>query len=64
MWSWLRANKSTRKIPAQPIGGYIVDFVSFEKKLIIEVAGGQHSFDDNRKTIKSEPNGLKHRVIV
>jgi very-short-patch-repair endonuclease len=27
----------------QPIGRYIVDFVSFEKKVIIEVDGGQHS---------------------
>jgi len=27
----------------QPIGKYIVDFVSFEKKLIIEVDGGHHS---------------------
>jgi very-short-patch-repair endonuclease len=27
----------------QPIGRYIVDFVCFEKKLIIEVDGGQHA---------------------
>ncbi len=27
----------------QPIGPYIVDFVSFERKVIIEVDGGQHS---------------------
>jgi len=27
----------------QPIGPYIVDFVSFERRLIIEVDGGQHS---------------------
>ena len=27
----------------QPIGAYIVDFVCLEKKLIIEVDGGQHS---------------------
>ncbi len=26
----------------QPIGEYIVDFVCFEKKLVIEVDGGQH----------------------
>ncbi len=26
----------------QPIGSYIVDFVSFEKKIIIELDGGQH----------------------
>ena len=27
----------------KPIGNYIVDFVCFEKKLIIEVDGGHHS---------------------
>ena len=26
----------------QPIGRYIVDFVNFEKRIIIEVDGGQH----------------------
>ena len=33
-----------------PIGPYIVDFVSTEKKLIIEVDGGQH----NEKGIKGK----------
>ena len=27
----------------QPLGQYIVDFVSLEKKLIVELDGGQHS---------------------
>ena len=27
----------------QPLGKYIVDFICFEKRLIIEVDGGQHS---------------------
>ncbi len=27
----------------QPVGSYIVDFVSFDKKLIIEIDGGQHN---------------------
>jgi len=27
----------------QPIGQYIVDFMSFEKKLVIELDGGQHN---------------------
>ncbi|NOU00683.1 MAG: endonuclease domain-containing protein, partial [Gallionella sp.] len=26
----------------QPLGNYIVDFISFERKIIIEVDGGQH----------------------
>jgi len=27
----------------QPLGSYIVDFISFDKKLIIEIDGGQHN---------------------
>ncbi len=38
----------------KPIGAYILDFVSFEKRLIIEVDGGQHSqqvdYDAERTT--------------
>lgn len=29
----------------EPIGEYIVDFVSFDKKLVIELDGGQHADD-------------------
>lgn len=29
----------------EPIGKYIVDFVSFDKKLVIELDGGQHADD-------------------
>jgi very-short-patch-repair endonuclease len=29
----------------QPIGPYIIDFVTFEKKLIIELDGGQHAIE-------------------
>jgi very-short-patch-repair endonuclease len=31
----------------QPIGRYIVDFVNFQKKLIIELDGGQHKTRKN-----------------
>lgn len=30
-----------------PIGRYIVDFVCLEKKLIVELDGGQHSLQQN-----------------
>ena len=50
IWSWLRAKKlnGVKFRRQQPIGIYIVDFVSFEKKLIIEIDGGQHSFEENK----------------
>lgn len=33
----------------QPIGKYIVDFVNFERKLIIELDGGQHFENEKDK---------------
>ena len=50
IWSWLRAKKlnGVKFRRQEPIGTYIVDFVSFEKKLIIEIDGGQHSTDENK----------------
>jgi len=33
----------------QPIGNYIVDFVCFEKRVIVELDGGQHSLDVEMK---------------
>ena len=32
----------------QPIDNYIVDFVCFENRIIIEVDGGQHAAEDNK----------------
>jgi very-short-patch-repair endonuclease len=45
IWSILRAKRffGVKFKRQQPIGNYIVDFVSFEAKLIIEIDGGQHN---------------------
>jgi very-short-patch-repair endonuclease len=45
LWAILRRKQiSGFKFRRQePIGPYIVDFVSFEKRLIIEIDGGQHA---------------------
>jgi len=61
MWSHLR-NRNLEGIKfrrQQPFGPYIVDFISVEKKLVIELDGGQHAMnkelDRNRdKFIESE----------
>jgi very-short-patch-repair endonuclease len=44
LWYFLRAQRFMElKFKRQmPIGQYIVDFVCYEQKLIIEVDGGQH----------------------
>ena len=45
LWSTLRRKQldGVKFRRQQPIGTYVVDFVSFGKKLIIEIDGGQHS---------------------
>lgn len=44
LWRNLRSKNLGVKFRRQePIGSFIVDFVCFEKRVIIEVDGGQHS---------------------
>jgi very-short-patch-repair endonuclease len=46
----------------QPIGPFIVDFVCFERRVIIEVDGGQHAekvADDERRTRWLEAQGYR-----
>lgn len=49
LWYFLRANRLNgyKFKRQQPIGKYIVDFVNFENKLIVEVDGGQHNEKEN-----------------
>ncbi|HSE11949.1 MAG TPA: DUF559 domain-containing protein [Rudaea sp.] len=37
----------------QPIGAYIVDFVCFERSLVIEIDGGQHADDVSEDQVRS-----------
>jgi very-short-patch-repair endonuclease len=48
LWSRLRAGRfENMKFRRQhPIGKYIVDFVCLERKLVIELDGGQHALPD------------------
>ncbi len=63
LWYLLRAYRFNGvKIKRQaPIGPYIVDFVSFERRLIFEVDGGQHadSEADQRRTRWLEGEGFR-----
>ncbi len=45
LWKYLRLKQveGVKFRRQEPIGKYIVDFVSFEKKVVIEIDGGQHS---------------------
>ncbi len=42
-----------------PLGSYIVDFVCREKKIIIEIDGGQHNHDDDKEYDKKRTEYLK-----
>jgi adenine-specific DNA-methyltransferase len=54
VWRQLRAHRFAewKFKRQQPIGHYIVDFVCFEHRLIVEIDGGQHveqrAYDDRR----------------
>ncbi len=66
LWNILRANRlnGLHFKRQQPIGNYVVDFVCFAHKLIIELDGGQHSeleniLKDTKRTNFLENNGFK-----
>ena len=43
----------------QPIGRYIVDFVSFEHRVVVEVDGGQHDELANRRADQTRSGWLE-----
>ena len=47
MWRHLRSRQlnGVKFRRQQPLGEYVLDFMSFEKNLVIEVDGGQHAED-------------------
>ena len=54
LWQYLRkrAIQNSRFRRQYPIGNYIVDFVCKEKRLVIEIDGGQHN----------EPEKIKYDI--
>ena len=56
MWSRLRAEQleGLKFRRQQLIGNYIIDFVCFEKKIVIEVDGGQHAIEKGKDSIRDE----------
>ena len=64
MWRLLRNRELTgyRFRRQNPIGQYIVDFVCFEKKLVVEIDGGHHqeqSHYDKERTSWLESRGFR-----
>jgi very-short-patch-repair endonuclease len=50
LWSRLRARQmeGVKFRRQQPIENFIVDFVSFERRIVIELDGGQHAEDNGK----------------
>lgn len=68
LWSRLRAKQMEgRKFRRQePLGSYIVDFICYEEKLIIELDGGQHMEPEYAAKDKARDRWLQaqgYRVI-
>ena len=50
IWFMIRNNQLGYKFRRQqPIDHYIVDFICFEKRLIVEIDGGQHNEETDRE---------------
>lgn len=63
LWAKLR-NKQLEGVKfrrQQPVGGYIVDFVSFERKIIVEIDGGQHNEEEMSKRDEERTTWLRDR---
>ena len=68
IWRHLRAKRfaGLKFKRQQPIGNYIVDFVCFGKKLIVELDGGQHALPvETEKDIKRDQwfEGQGYKVL-
>ncbi|MFO7667928.1 MAG: endonuclease domain-containing protein [Desulfobacterales bacterium] len=63
LWRYLRAKQleGFKFKRQQPIGNYIVDFVCFEKCIVIEIDGGQHAVE--KKKDKERDDWLKKQGL-
>ena len=61
LWKYLRAKRmdGIKFRRQQPLGNYIVDFVCFERKIIIELDGGQHAQTGQREKDKERDRWLE-----
>lgn len=57
LWYHLRSRRlgSCKFVRQEPIGPYVVDFVCRERRLIVEVDGGQHAIDTRDKARDLKP---------
>ncbi len=63
LWQHLKAKQlgGLKFRRQQPIGNYIVDFICFERKIIIELDGSQHSRELERNRDKQRDTWFKQQ---
>ena len=63
LWTRLRSKQltGTKFRRQQPVGPYIVDFITFESRLVIEIDGGQHNQDTMRNEDEKRTTWLQRR---
>jgi very-short-patch-repair endonuclease len=55
LWSRLRLRQLGVKFRRQaPIGNYVVDFLCLERRLIVEVDGGQHALQTDKERERTD----------
>ena len=66
LWKYLRSRRfsNTKFRRQEPVGKFIVDFVSFEKKIVIEVDGGQHNQKAEVKNDQRRDRWFKEQGFV
>jgi len=64
LWNHLRAKQinGLRFRRQEPVGQYIVDFLSYEIRMVIEVDGGQHT--DQKQVDKERDNWLASKGLI
>ena len=64
LWKRIRRKQTGHRFRRQhPVGPYIADFACIDRRLIVEIDGGQHAsaLDDDRRTCVLQEAG--HRVL-
>ncbi len=63
LWHYLRAKQlgGLKFRRQQPIGKYIVDFICFSHKLVIELDGGQHAQPSNQRRDQQRDTWLQEQ---
>jgi len=63
LWARLRSGQlhNIKFRRQQCVGPYIVDFISYEKRFVLEIDGGQHNTEQARKKDEARTAWLKQR---